>query len=192
MPIKFVLKFVIAPLMLLSTTTLIAIYTVNVDRRAPASIKIEKLGSDQISPEFFDMKITESKTAATEDEGSTYTVTISAIRALPVGLTYAWTLPGNARLVAGDLTGSLYALQSGESQEIKIDLAGFSKQQKKFLEFQVGGQVFNQTVKRDLLIASQLENTLEYKIQQAHRQNNGLLNKLGSKESKFKLENVIK
>ncbi len=191
MPIKFVLKYVIAPIILLSTTTLIAVYTVRTER-TPASIKIQKLGADQVSPEFFDMKITESKTAATEDEGSTYTVTISALRSLPAGLTYAWTLPAGARLVAGDLAGSLFALQAGESQEIKIDLAGFSKQQKKFLEFQVGGQVFNQAVKRDLLIASQLENTLEYKIQQAHRQNNGLLNKLGSKESKFKLENVIK
>lgn len=195
MPFKFVLKFVIAPVLLLTTTTTIAVYTVQSEKakeRVPASIKIQKLGADQVSTQFFEMNMTESKTAATEDEGSTYTVTINALRSIPAGLTYAWSLPSDVRLIAGELTGSLNTLQVGESQQITLDVAGFSKQQKKFLSLQISGQIFNQPVKRDLLIASQLENTIEYKIQQAHRQNNGLLNKLGSKESKFKPENIIK
>jgi hypothetical protein len=193
MPIKFVLKFVVAPLLLLTVTTAIAVYTVRSEpAREPASIKIQKLGADQLSAEFFDVKITDSNTSTTEDAGSSYTVTISALRSVPAGLSFTWAVPSDSRLVAGDLTGTLYALQAGESQQIKIDLAGFSKQQKKFLGFQITGQIFNQPVKRDLLIASQLENTIEYKIQQAYQRDNSLQNKLGTKSSKFKAENVIK
>lgn len=193
MPIKFVLKFVVAPLILLTTTTAIAVLTVRSDKvREPASIKIQKLGADQVSGEFFDVSITESNTAATADSGSSFTVTVTAIRSVPAGLSFTWDLPAGTRLIAGDLTGSIYALQAGESQQIKIDLAGFSKQQKQFLGFQVTGQIFNQPVKRNLLIASQLENTIEYKIQQAYRRDNSLANKLGTKKSKFSVENVIK
>lgn len=193
MPIKFVLKFVVAPLLLLTATTTMAIYAVRPEsHREPAAIKIQKLGADQVSPEFFDLQITESNTAAIEEAASSFTVTVTAIRSVPAGLSYAWTLPSDARLIAGDLTGSLYALQAGESQQFKIDLAGFSKQQKKFLEFHVTGLVFNQPVKRDLMIASQLENTLEYKIQQAYRHNNNVQNKLGTRENKFSVDNIIK
>lgn len=193
MPIKFVLKFVVAPLLLLTTTTAIAVLTVRSEpAREPAAIKIQKLGADQVSPAFFDVKVTESSTAATADAASSYTVTVSALRSVPAGLNFVWELPSGARLIAGDLTGSLSALQAGESQQIKIDLAGFSKQQKQFLNFQITGQIFNQPVQRDLLIASQLENTIEYKIMQAYRRDNSLPNKLGTQKSKFSAENVIK
>ncbi|MBY0452187.1 MAG: hypothetical protein K2P92_04060, partial [Bdellovibrionaceae bacterium] len=143
MPIKFVLKFVVAPLILLTTTTAIAVLTVRSEKvREPASIKIQKLGADQVSTEFFDVKMTESNTAATEDAGSSFTVTISALRSIPTGLSFAWDLPAGARLIAGDLTGSLYALQAGEAQQIKIDLAGFSKQQKQFLGLYLLSAIF--------------------------------------------------
>ncbi len=192
MPNQFILKLALVFILCLS----VAYFGLNqnTNAREPNAIKISKLGADQISSVFFDLQITEFKVAEKLSDTSTFVVTLTALKTLPSGLTYTWLLPTNVGLVAGHHNDSIENLRAGESQQILIQVTGFSKTRKDFIDLNISGEVFGQQVKRNVLIASQYEKSLEYRVQQNQLRENSLNNKLGlpTKKTKFDIENIIK
>ena len=167
----------------------------NLDRNV-ASLPILKMGADQISRDYYDIKIKNDFVAEKNSETSIIKVTITAKKDLPIGLQYKWQLHKDMSS-ADVLDGQLEALTKGQSKEFSIRVVGFSKQSNSHINFIVSGQIGQHNLRRAVIASSRPEDSFEYVVEQAAReeQKTGKIQKLSNGKSvrkKFDLDKVIK
>jgi hypothetical protein len=160
-----------------------------------ASVPMAKLGSQQLARTFFETKVHLKEIAKNESETSILKVTITALKNIPAGLTYNWILPKDVHLVSGFTNEQVGTLNQGESKEFEIQVNGFSKELRKYVSFEIHGQVNQWPLRHEVLLSSRIEDSLEYLIHQNELKKNSEVGvqKLRAKaKSKFAIENVIK
>lgn len=160
-----------------------------------ASAPISKLGAEQNARSLFDVRLNLTGLAAKEDGVSEIKVTITALKEIPSGLVYVWNLPEGAQITEGPATEPLAPMHVTDTRDYVIKLKGFAKQYKKFASFQVDGEINNYSIKREILISSRVEDSLEYLIQQSELKNGGGtgLQKIDAgKKSRFDSQNVVR
>lgn len=167
--------------------------------RLLASVPMAKLGSQMFAKQLFNVKVDYDLIAQKEDEKTVLKVTATALHNIEAGLTYTWVLPPDVRVLSGQLTDGFGSLPVGESKEFQIEVSGFSKEQKKYVSFEVTGQLKGMPLKREVLITSRIEDTMEYMIHESEKkarlesEKDPKAQKLNSlRNSKFAPENVIK
>ncbi|MGZ3691139.1 MAG: hypothetical protein ACXVAX_06535 [Pseudobdellovibrio sp.] len=160
-----------------------------------ASVPISKMGAEQMSRNLFDVKLNLDSLAQKDSDTSTLLIQVIALKKVETGLQYTWILPQGVNLVNGSLSDSLGEITPGNSKEISIQVTGFSKEMKKYISFEVAGKQSQIPVRREVLVSSRIEDSLEYMVQQdaMKKQNDGNTNdKATVKKSKFSVENVVR
>jgi hypothetical protein len=159
-----------------------------------ASQQISKMGLEQNASYLFEVKLDNNNFALSESETSTLKVNVQALKDLQGGtLSYTWNLPEDVHVVEGAANDSLGEFKAGEIKEFTLKVKGFSKQLKKYVSFEIKGDYAQKPIRREILISSRVEDSMEYLIQQNSLQQKGKMNsKLGITKSKFDPENVIK
>ena len=162
--------------------------------RAIASYPISKLGKEQNSRYFFDVKLNTEELALRDDGTSTLKINVEAVKNFDSGLVYSWNLPPDVDLIEGQLTENLGAFTAGQSKEFLIKVRQFSKQQKKFISFEIKGDVELRPINREILISSRVEDSFEYVIQQNEKKRKVQAQKLGEgkAKNKFSPERVVR
>ncbi len=162
--------------------------------RTIASYPITKLGQDQNARFLFDIKINTDGLAPREDEVTILKANIQALKNFGPGLVYTWNLPNDITLVEGKLTEDLGDFSANQTREFMISVRGFSKQQKKFVSFEIKGQLESRSINREILISSRPEDSFEYLIQQQEKKRKDQPQKpgLGIQKNKFSPEHVIR
>lgn len=161
-----------------------------------ASSPILKTGADQISRDYYDIKIKNDFVAEKNSETSILKVIISAKKDLPQGFQYKWQL--HKEMTSTDaLEGQLEALTKGQTKEFSIRVVGFSKQNNSHINFIVSGQIGEHNLRRAVIASSRPEDSFEYVVEQAAReeQKTGKIQKLSNGKSvrkKFDLDKVVK
>ena len=160
-----------------------------------ASIPMAKLGSQQIARTYFETKTHLKDIAKSESETSTLKVTITALKNIPPGLVYSWVLPKDVHLVSGFAHEQIGSLNQGESKDFEIQVNGFSKELRKYVSFEVQGDINQFPLRHEVLLSSRIEDSLEYLIQQSELKKQPQIGtqKLRAKtKNKFDPENIIK
>ncbi len=159
-----------------------------------ASQQISKMGLEQNASYLFEVKLDNNNFAHSESETSTLKVNVQALKDLQGGtLSYTWNLPEDVHVVEGTANDLLGEFKAGEIKEFTLKVKGFSKQLKKYVSFEIKGDYAQKPIRREILISSRVEDSMEYLIQQNSLQQKGKMNsKLGITKSKFDPENVIK
>ena len=159
-----------------------------------ASQPMAKIGLEQNARSLFDVKLNTEDLAKKDSDVSTIQVTIEALHPIDSGLVYHWNLSNDIQVVEGSLHDHLGAFTTGESKVYTLKVKGFSKELKKYISFEVRGDVNQRPVRREVLISSRVEDSFEYMIQQNDKKNtaNGQNNKLDKKKNKFTAENVVR
>lgn len=162
--------------------------------RAIASYPISKLGKVQNASNLFSVKYNTDGLALTEDETSTIKISIEALKNFDSGLVYNWNLSQDIEVLEGPLTENLGAFTAGQSKEYSIKVRQFSKQQKKFISFEIKGEFEQRPISREILISSRVEDSFEYIIQQNEKKQKVQAQKLGAGKvkSKFSPESVVR
>ncbi|MEK6628009.1 MAG: hypothetical protein AABY53_05240 [Bdellovibrionota bacterium] len=163
--------------------------------RAIASFPISKVGQEQNSRYLFNIKINTEELAKTEEGVSTIKINIEALKKLNAGLSYSWILAQDIELLEGSLNGDLGEFTENQNKEFILKVRGFSKQLKKFISFEVNGEFEKKPIRREVLISSRIEDSLEYAIQQNElSKSKNQINKLDHSKSKnkFSPENIIR
>ncbi|MBC7420888.1 MAG: hypothetical protein H7328_09180 [Bdellovibrio sp.] len=130
-----------------------------------ASATMSKLGSEQFSKSFFDIKIKNEDLAEKNDAVSTVKVNLEAFQKLPAGLTFTWHLPKDAEIVDGSLTGIITELEASQTQEFEIKIKGYSHELKNHVVFAIKGSVQNSLIDRNVIVSSRPEDSFEYIVQ---------------------------
>ena len=160
-----------------------------------ASVPMAKLGSQQLARSYFDTKVHLKDIAKTESETSILKVTITALKNIPAGLVYSWVLPKDVHIVSGITHEQIGSLALGESKEFELQVNGFSKELRKYVSFEVIGDINQLPLRHEVLLSSRIEDSLEYLIHQNELKKKSEIGvqKLRAKaKSKFAPENVIK
>ena len=161
--------------------------------RFMASVPLAKIGQEQVSRSLFDVQLDQSQISKSDSDVSTLTVKVQAFKNLQSGLTYNWNLPSGVNVLNGQVQDQLGSMSIGEVKEITIQVIGFSKELKKYISFEIKGNQNQLPVRREVLISSRIEDSLEYLVQQSEiKKQNGGANKLDARKNKFSPENVIK
>lgn len=155
---------------------------------------ISKVGQEQNARQLFDVRLNTDELAQQDSGVSTLKVTVTALRTIPAGLIYNWNISDGVHVVDGSVHDQLGAFTSGEQKEFVLRVRGFSKEIRKYISFEVRGEVAQRSVRREVLISSRIEDSFEYVIQQNQLQQNQLNGKPGAQSinNRFKPENVIK
>ena len=178
--------------------------TENYTLRTIASSPIMKLGAEQVSKNYFDVRITNESVAAYDKEISIVKATITTLRDIPEGLQYRWQL--HQDMISTDsLTGTLPEMKVGTTQEFTLTVTGFSKEHNSHINFVILGQLAGQNIRRSVITSSRPEDSLGYLVEQnalkeAQEEASGTkkINKLnnGKKpktlKEKFNLNNVVR
>lgn len=169
----------------------------NPNRFIASQPMMAKIGLEQNSRHFFDITINTDNLAQKDQEVSEIKVTVTARRPLSAGLIYNWHLTENMQTLEGHLQDQLGTLAVGESKEFILKVRGFSKEQRQYISFEIKGDTAGIPLRRDVLISSRIEDSLEYAIQQnelQQQQNAGSQKIQGQSRSrgKFDPENVIR
>lgn len=158
-----------------------------------ASYPISKLGKDQNSRLLFDIKVNTDELALTENDISTIKVNVLALKNINSGLIYNWNLPNDVELINGYLNDGVGEFVANQSKEFTIRVRGFSKQFNKFISFEILGELEQRPIRREILISSRIEDSLEYAIQQRElNRSKNQMNKLDNSKNKFSLDRVIR
>lgn len=164
--------------------------------RSIASAPMTKMGVDQVSHEYIDLKLTTDFIAKNNSDVSVVKITITAQKDLPAGLRYKWQLHKN--MTSSDqLIGPLEAMPAGTKKEFSIRVVGFSKEHNSHINFLISGQIAEHKIRRSAIISSRREDSLEYVVEQAalNEKETGKIQKLNNGKAvrkKFDLSNVIK
>ncbi len=164
--------------------------------RTIASSPITKIGIEQISREYFDIKIANQSVSAKNGEVSVIQVTVTALKNLPTGLQYKWNLHKDMTTTDA-LTGPLDEMIAGAKKEFSLHVVGFSKQINSHVNFSISGQIGEHTLNRTVITSSRPEDSFEYVVEQAalNEQKTGQVQKLSNGKSvrkKFDLNKVVK
>lgn len=160
-----------------------------------ASYTISKMGQEQNARALFNFKINTDELAITEDGISTIKVNIQALKNFNTGLIYNWKLPQDVEVIEGALSDNIGDFSENQSKEFFLRVRGFSKQLKKYINFEVQGEFNQKAIHREALISSRIEDSLEYMIQQNElNKSNNQFNKMGevTPKSKFNPDNIVR
>lgn len=160
-----------------------------------ASYPITKMGKEQDARALFDIKINADDIALTEDGVSTIKVSIQAFKDFNAALLYNWNLPKDVDVVDGFLSENLGEFKENQIKEYTLRVRGFSKHLKKFISFEIEGELNQRPVRREVLISSRIEDSFEHAIQQNElNRSKKNINKLdaGKSKNKFSPENVVR
>lgn len=158
-----------------------------------ASQPISKIGAEQNAGYLFEVKLDNHDFALNENDISTIQVNVRALKDLPVGLTYTWTLPQDVTVLDGQLNDVLGNFVAGEERSYLLKVKGFSKQLKKYVSFEIQGEHEQKQIRREVLISSRFEDSMEYLVQQNEAKRiRKMAGKLDTTKSKFSPENVVK
>jgi hypothetical protein len=159
-----------------------------------ASQQISKLGLSNNAASLFDVKLNTDGLALRDSDMSIITVSVVAANDLPdAGITYKWNLPSDVQLLDGTAASTIGAFSAGQSKDFTIKVKNFSKELRKYISFEVQGDLNQLPLKREVLISSRIEDSFEYMLQQNELKKNKLNKKLGVSENKgrFSPENII-
>ena len=127
--------------------------------------QIAKLGTDQISKDYFDVRFGENTIATKSNDLSKVVIKITALKDVPAGLFYKWRL-GSEMTSTDVLDGTLPGFTAGEEKEYEISTLGFSKESVSHISFLVSGNLGSHLVKREIIASSRPEDSYEYVVQQ--------------------------
>lgn len=127
--------------------------------------QIMKLGADQISKDYFDVRFDNNDIAEHGEKPSVVKVKVTALKDVPAGLDYKWNL-GSDMSSTSTLEGVLPAFQASEEKIFEITVLGFSKEAVSHISFSVAGNLCDHVVKRDIIASSRPEDSYEYVLQQ--------------------------
>lgn len=173
-----------------------------VSTRNTASIPLTKLGVDQASYDYIDIKIENVSLADKKEGTSLVQVRITALRDIPSALNYQWIL-GKEVTTSQNLDGILEPLTQGQSKIFELRVQNYSKEWQSHVSLNLNGDLSGHQVRRDVIISSRPEDSFEYVVQQAAlaeeqaKQNSlsGKLQKLNNKKTlseKFRKDKIIR
>lgn len=162
--------------------------------RLIASAPVGKLKHTINTNLYYDVKIDADHISQNDHDSSQIQIFLTARRNFDAGLRYQWSLPQDAIIVSGSTDGDLGAFTKNQTKSFILQLKNFSKQQKKYLIFQISGQLEQRPAKQDLLISSRIEDSFEHQIQQNAKKPASEDQKVqgNSNRRKFNLDNVIR
>lgn len=127
--------------------------------------QIMKLGADQISKDYFDVRFDNNIVAEKSEQPSIVKIKVTALKDVPEGLNFKWLL--GAGVSSNEiLEGTLPAFQAQEEKTFEISVLGFSKESVSHVSFSVFGYLGEHQVKRDVISSSRPEDSYEYVLQQ--------------------------
>lgn len=161
--------------------------------------QIAKLGADQISKDYFEIRFEENNIAAKSNDLSKIVVKFIALKNVPAGLEYKWRL-GSEMISTDVLDGTLPGFTAGEEKQFEISALGFSKESVSHISFLVSGNLGTHLVKREVIASSRPEDSYEYVVQQQalyeeKMQQNGKMHKTTSKKGfrgQFDPEKIVR
>lgn len=134
--------------------------------RSTASIPLTKIGVDQASYNYIDMKIENASLAEKNGETSLVQVHITALKDIPTALNYKWIL-GKDVSTSEPLEGVLEPLKQGESKVYEIRVQNYSKEFQSHVSLALSGDLSGHNVQREVIVSSRPEDSFEYVVQQA-------------------------
>lgn len=137
-----------------------------VSTRNTASIPLTKLGVDQASYDYIDIKIENVSLADKKEGTSLVQVRITALRDIPSALNYQWIL-GKEVTTSETLEGILEPLTQGQSKVFELRVQNYSKEWQSHVSLNLSGDLSGHQVRRDVIISSRPEDSFEYVVQQA-------------------------
>lgn len=186
-----------------TTTAIYQYYFKSKVNRSLSSISsnetISKLTTDQLSRNYFQVKINSDHLADSNEDISLIKATITALQDIPDSLKYVWILEKDA-VTSDSLDGVIPALKAGESFEIQMRTQQFSRAIQNHISIQITGKIDQHSVDRKAIISSRPEDSFEYVVQQAaieRSQNPGdpKIQKLSNGQKineKFNLDKIVR
>lgn len=163
----------------------------NENNRGIASMTYSKLGSEQYAKSLFEIKIQNTTLAEKADDVSEVVVTVEALKTLPEGLVYSWSLPDTVTVIEGTTSGNLASLSVHETKEFRLKVKGYSREVRHFISFTIQGDLNNKPVNRDVLVSSRPEDSFEYVVREREKERaieKKLVNKMGKTEAKSPID----
>lgn len=168
--------------------------------RSTASIPLTKIGVDQVSFNYIDMKIDNVSLAENKDDTSIVQVRITALKDIPTTLNYKWLL-GRDVTTSETLEGVLEPLMQGQSKVFEIRVQNYSRETQSHVSLELSGDLVGHNVQREAIISSRPEDSFEYVVQQAAlaeqqaRKANGKVQTLSNGKAvseKFRRDKIIR
>ncbi len=136
-----------------------------VSTRNTASVPLTKLGVDQASYDYIDIKIENVSLADKKEGTSLVQVRVTALRDIPSALNYQWIL-GKDVTTSENLDGILEPLAQGQSKVFELRVQNYSKEWQSHVSMNLSGDLSGHQVRRDVIISSRPEDSFEYVVQQ--------------------------
>lgn len=136
-----------------------------VSNRNTASVPLTKLGVDQASYDYIDIKIENVSLADKKEGTSLVQVRVTALRDIPSALNYQWIL-GKDVTTSENLDGILEPLTQGQSKVFELRVQNYSKEWQSHVSMNLSGDLSGHQVRRDVIISSRPEDSFEYVVQQ--------------------------
>ncbi len=87
-------------------------------------------------------------------------ITANATNASPIH--YHWDLPAGIFIVAGDLSGTLTEMNSGDTAEVELEVTGFSREVGKHIILGAKVRIGDDELGQNAMIASRPEDSMEF------------------------------
>ena len=136
-----------------------------VSTRNTASVPLTKLGVDQASYDYIDIKIENVSLADKKEGTSLVQVRVTALRDIQSALNYQWIL-GKDVTTSENLDGILEPLAQGQSKVFELRVQNYSKEWQSHVSMNLSGDLSGHQVRRDVIISSRPEDSFEYVVQQ--------------------------
>lgn len=175
-------------------------YEFEMASRKTASLPLTKIGLDQASFDYIDMKIANISLADKKDDTSLVQVRITALKNIPSQLKFKWIL-GKEVISSESLEGILEPLAQGQSKVFEIRVQNYSKEWQSHVSLELSGDLSGHQVRRDVIISSRPEDSFEYVVQQAAlaeeqaKKTNGKVQTLSNGKSvseKFRKDKIVR
>lgn len=170
----------------------------NSSERQLASIPLHKLGIDQVSFDYIDVKIDNVTVADAKEQTSIVQMRLTALKNIPTTLNYQWIL-GKDVTTSDQLTGLLQPMNEGDSQIIELRVQNYSKEWQSHVSLSLSGDLNGHKVQREVIVSSRPEDSFEYVVKQAALADQnvpaGKVQKLSDGKTvreKFRRSNVIR
>lgn len=166
--------------------------------RNTASVPLTKLGLDQASFDYIDIKIENVSLAEKKEDPSIVQVRVTALKDIPAALNYKWIL-GKDVITTDNLEGVIEPLTQGQSKVYELRVENYSKEWQSHVSLSLSGNMLGHTVARDVIVSSRPEDSFEYVVQQAALANEkapvGQVQKLSNGKTvseKFRKDKIIR
>ena len=134
--------------------------------RSTASVPLVKLGMDEASFDYIDIKIDNVSLGEKKDETSLVQVHITALKDIPNSLEFRWVL-GKDVLTSENLEGILEPMAKGQNKIYELRVQNYSKEWQSYVSLALTGNMSGHKVKREVIVSSRPEDSFEYVVQQA-------------------------